>query len=101
MVIQDETAEEEVLGVTVNNGVDHLARIACRPCRPRYEAVEQLDYDRHYTLRCALEVGAGELRFDFEGTDPQARSFVNCALACAVANVHNIVTCQLLPDIIA
>jgi N-methylhydantoinase B len=65
----------------------------------RYEAVENLDYDRHYTLCCALEVGGGELRFDFEGTDPQASTFVNCAIACAVANVHNIVTCQLLPDI--
>jgi N-methylhydantoinase B len=65
----------------------------------RYEAVEHLDYDRHYTLRCALEVAGGELRFDFDGTDPQASTFVNCAIACAVANVHNIVTCQLLPDI--
>jgi N-methylhydantoinase B len=65
----------------------------------RYEAEEHLDYDRHYTLRCALEVRGEELHFDFAGTDPEARTFVNCALPCAVANLHNIVTCQLLPDI--
>jgi N-methylhydantoinase B len=65
----------------------------------RYEAVEQLDFDRHYTLRCALDVVGDELRFDFSGTDPEARTFVNSALACTVANLHNIVACQLLPDI--
>ncbi len=65
----------------------------------RYEAVEMLDFDRHYTLRCALEVAGDELHFDFRGTDPEARTFVNSALACTVANLHNIVACQLLPDV--
>lgn len=65
----------------------------------RYEAVEHLDFDKHYTFRGALEVRGGTLHFDFAGTDPEARSFVNCALPCAVANLHNIVTCQLLPDL--
>ncbi len=65
----------------------------------RYEAEERLDFDRHYTLRCALEVKGDELSFDFSGTDPEARSFVNAALACTVANLHNIVLCQLLPDL--
>ncbi len=65
----------------------------------RYEAAEHLDFDRHYQLRCALEVRGDELHFDFAGTDGQAPSFVNSALACTVANLHNIVTCQLLPDI--
>jgi N-methylhydantoinase B len=65
----------------------------------RYEAVEHIDFDRHYTLRCALEVRGDELHFDFAGTDPEARTFVNSALACTVANLHNIVACQLLPDI--
>ena len=65
----------------------------------RYEAVEHIDFDRHYTLRCALEVRGDELRFDLSGTDPEARTFVNSALACTVANLHNIVACQLLPDV--
>ena len=65
----------------------------------RYEAVEHIDFDRHYTLRCALEVRGGELHFDLTGTDEEARSFVNSALACTVANLHNIVACQLLPDV--
>ena len=65
----------------------------------RYEAVERFDFDRHYTLRCALEVRGGELHFDLTGTDEEARSFVNSALACTVANLHNIVACQLLPDV--
>ena len=65
----------------------------------RYEAVEHVDFDRHYALRCALEVRGGELFFDFSGTDPEARTFVNSALACTVANLHNIVACQLLPDV--
>lgn len=65
----------------------------------RYEAVEYLDYDKVYTLRCALIVKGDTLTFDFTGTDPQAQSYVNSALACTVANVHNIVTCLLIPDI--
>ena len=67
----------------------------------RYEAVEHLDFDRHYTLRCALEVVGDTLGFDFSGTDPEASAFVNSALPCTVANLHNIVTCQLMPDVTA
>ncbi len=66
----------------------------------RYEAVDYLDYDKLYTLRCALIVKDGRLVFDFEGTDPQAGTYINAALACTVANVHNIVMCQLFPDIV-
>jgi N-methylhydantoinase B len=65
----------------------------------RYEAVEHVDFDRHYTLRCALDVRGDELFFDMAGTDEEARTFVNSALACTVANLHNIVACQLLPDV--
>jgi len=65
----------------------------------RYEAEEHLDFDRHYRLQAALEVRGGSLHFDFAGTDPEAPTFVNCALPCAVANLHNVVACQLLPDI--
>lgn len=66
-----------------------------------YEATERLDFDRHYTLRCMLTVRGDTLHFDFTGTDPEARTFVNSALACTVANLHNIVTCQLIADITA
>ncbi len=66
----------------------------------RYEAIERLDFDRHYTLRCALEIRGDEMRFDFTGTDPEAKTFVNAAKACTVANLHNIVFCQLMPDIV-
>jgi N-methylhydantoinase B len=66
-----------------------------------YEATERLDFDRHYTLRCTLTVRSDTLHFDFSGTDAEARTFVNSALACTVANLHNIVTCQLIPDITA
>jgi len=65
----------------------------------RYEAVERLDFDRHYTLRASLDKAGDELRFDFSGTDAEAATFVNSALACTVANLHNIVTCQLAPDL--
>jgi N-methylhydantoinase B len=65
----------------------------------RYEYEERLDFDRHYTLRCALVVKGDTLTFDFAGTDPEASSFVNSGLACTVANLHNIVLCQLMPDI--
>ncbi len=64
-----------------------------------HEAVEYLDYDKVYTLRCALTVKDGTLTFDFTGTDPQADACVNGALACTVANVHNIVACLLIPDV--
>ncbi len=65
----------------------------------RWEATEHLDFDRHYTLRCILTKRGDEMTFDFAGTDPEAPSFVNSALACTVANLHNIVACQLMPDI--
>ncbi|MFC1968328.1 hydantoinase B/oxoprolinase family protein [Chloroflexota bacterium] len=65
----------------------------------RYEAVEYLDYDKVYTLRCTLVVGDDTLEFDFGGTDPQAATFINSALPCTVANVHNIIMCMLIPDV--
>jgi len=65
----------------------------------RYEATEHLDFDRHYRLHCTLEVRGDQLHFDFTKTDAEAPTFVNSALACTVANLHNIVTCQLLPDL--
>jgi N-methylhydantoinase B len=65
-----------------------------------YTHVEHLDYDREYTLRAELEVRGGRLRFDLTGTDPQSSTFINCALPCAVANIHNILACQLFPDLV-
>lgn len=85
---------EEILDLAETQARERIASLI----EGRYEAVEHLDFDRHYTLRCALEVRDGGLHFDFAGTDPQSPTFVNCALPCAVANLHNIVTCQLLPD---
>lgn len=64
----------------------------------RYEYEEMLDYDRHYRFRAALEVKDGTLSFDCSGTDPQSKTFINSALACSVANIHNILACQLFPD---
>lgn len=66
----------------------------------RYEATDYLDYDRLYTLKCTLTVKNGELTFDFTGTDSQARSFINAAYPCSVANVHNVIICMLFPDLI-
>ena len=88
-------AYEEILDLSEAKA---RARIAEIP-DGRYEAEEHIDFDRHYTLRCALEVRGDELFFDFAGTEPEARTFVNSALACTVANLHNIVACQLLPDV--
>ncbi len=64
-----------------------------------YEATELLDYEKVYSLRCKLTVKDDTLVFDFTGTDKQAASFVNSAMPCTVANVHNIITCLLMPDI--
>ncbi len=65
----------------------------------RYQATELLDYDRIYTIKATLEIDEDGLHFDFTGTDPQAKTFINCALPCAVANLHNILACQLFPDL--
>lgn len=65
----------------------------------RYQAVELLDYDKIYTIKASLEIDENGLHFDFTGTDPQAKTFINCALPCAVANLHNILACQLFPDL--
>jgi N-methylhydantoinase B len=88
-------AYEQILDLSEAKARERIAELP----RGRFEAVEHLDFDRHYTLRCALEVRGDELHFDFAGTDPEARTFVNSALACTVANLHNIVACQLLPDV--
>lgn len=64
-----------------------------------YEATEYLDYDKLYQIKAKMVVDENGLHFDFEGTDPQATTFINCALPCAVANLHNILACQLFPDL--
>ncbi len=64
-----------------------------------YEWTEFLDYDRTYELKGTLVVKGGTLRFDLTGTDPQSTTFINAAMPCSVANIHNIVACQLFPDV--
>lgn len=64
-----------------------------------YEYEEFLDYDRVYRLRAKLDVIGDVLKFDLSGTDPQSRTFINSALPCTVANMHNILACQLFPDL--
>lgn len=66
-----------------------------------YEAVEYLDYDKIYKLKCTLTVRDDTLVFDFTGTDPQSNTYINSANACTIANVHNIITCMLIPDVMA
>ncbi|MDP2718676.1 MAG: hydantoinase B/oxoprolinase family protein [Dehalococcoidia bacterium] len=64
-----------------------------------YEAVDYLDYDRVYKACCTLIVKEDTLVFDFTGTDPQSGTYINSALACTIANVHNIISCMLVPDV--
>lgn len=64
-----------------------------------YHEVTYLDYDKLYRLECKLTIDDDGLHFDFAGTDPEAKTFINCALPCAVANLHNILACQLFPDL--
>ncbi len=66
-----------------------------------YEAVEYLDYDKIYKIKCTLIVKGDTLTFDFTGTDPQSGTYINSAAGCSIANVHNIITCMLVPDIMA
>lgn len=66
----------------------------------RYEYTDYIEYaDDVHELKCSLEVTEDRLTFDFDGTNPESKHFINAALPCTVANVHNIVTCMLLPDI--
>ena len=64
-----------------------------------YEYEEFLDYDKVYTLKASLDVDGDTLRFDLSGTDPQSRTFINSATPCTVANMHNVLACQLFPDL--
>lgn len=64
-----------------------------------YHATEYLDYDKMYVIQAKLTVDDKGLSFDFQGTDKEAKTFINCALPCAVANLHNILACQLFPDL--
>lgn len=63
-----------------------------------YETVEHLDYDKHYTLKARLVVDQGRMHFDLTGTDQESSTFINCAVPCTIANMHNILACQLFPD---
>lgn len=74
------------------------ARIAALP-DGRYEVVEHLDYDKDYVIKAALEIKGDRMIFDLTGTDPQSHTFINSALPCTVANMHNILACQLFPDL--
>jgi N-methylhydantoinase B len=65
----------------------------------KYEDYEQIDFDKIYNLKCTLTVEGDTLTFDFSGSDPQANSFINAALPCTVANVHNVFICLITPDI--
>lgn len=64
-----------------------------------YEYEEMLDYDKPYRFHATLTVRDGTLRFDCSATDPQSTTFINSAIACSVANIHNILACQLFPDL--
>lgn len=66
----------------------------------RYEATQQMQYDKMYTIHCTLIVDEDTLTFDFTGTDPQSKYMVNCAAPCTVANVHNLFVCLLIPDLV-
>lgn len=65
----------------------------------KYEATDYISFSGIFTIRCILEVKEDSLTFDFAGSDPEAPNFINSALPCTVANVHNIVVCLLTPDI--
>lgn len=65
----------------------------------KYDASVLLDYDKMYTIKASMTIDDNGLHFDFGGTDPQAKTFINCALPCAVANLHNVLACQLFPDL--
>lgn len=64
-----------------------------------YHEITYLDYDKLYKMECTLTIDEDGLHFDFDGTDPEAKTFINCAVPCAVANLHNILACQLFPDL--
>ena len=64
-----------------------------------YVATDYISCDGIYRVKCTLRVKEDSLTFDFAGTDAEANIFINSALPCTVANVHNIVVCLLTPDI--
>jgi N-methylhydantoinase B len=113
-IAANNVAREHLLQVVSRYGVDTLkacfdemidisearTRQRIRMLRPgRYEATEYLQYDKTYALKCALIVEDDTLTFDFTGTDRQSSYFVNSALPCTVANVHNLFVCLLVPDL--
>lgn len=113
-IASNNVAREKILELAGRYGVENLKscyeeiiafseektreRIKILP-RGKYEATDYISYDKIYTIKCTLIVEDGSLTFDFAGTDPQAPNFINSALPCTVANVHNIVVCLLTPDI--
>ncbi|OGP27494.1 MAG: hypothetical protein A2038_01405 [Deltaproteobacteria bacterium GWA2_57_13] len=64
-----------------------------------YRFTDFMDFERLYRIQCALKVREDSLFFDFTGTSPEADTFINAALPCSVANIHNVLTCLLFSGV--
>jgi len=113
-IAANNVGRERLLQIVDRYGVDTLkacfdemiaiseakTRERIKQLRPgRYEATQYMQYDRMYTMTCAVIVEGDSLIFDFTGTDPQSRYMVNSAMPCTIANVHNLFICLLVPDL--
>ena len=65
-----------------------ISRIADGTYRAEwYVNDDGIDHDRRWTIRLAVTVAGDHIVFDFTGTDPQARGYVNAPLAVTLSSV--------------
>lgn len=65
----------------------------------RYSFTDYVDFEQLSKIHCTLEVSDDSLYFDFTGTSAETDTFINAALPCSVANIHNILACMLFSDV--
>jgi N-methylhydantoinase B len=81
-------ATAAVLDAAEQSARSVISRIADGTYRAEwYVNDDGIDHDGRWTIRVAIEVAGDRITFDFTGSDPQARGYVNAPLAVTLSSV--------------
>lgn len=93
-------ATDELLAAGARQVRSEIARIPDGEYRARRMIDNDgIDKDRPYAIALTVRVAGEKITFDFTGSDPQARGFVNSPIANTVASVHLALFGAIDPDI--
>jgi N-methylhydantoinase B len=97
---------------TIRRATDELLEASARQVRSEIARIpdgeysaerkidnDGIDKDRPYKIALTVKVDGDRIAFDFSGSDPQARGFINSPIANTVASAHLALFGSLDPDI--